>query len=265
LSASSFASGRPAKALAQSLQDQISELERDNERLRQTAPSDSGIVALSEPAGAVQIDPSGNIQGLPSIDRADQQAALAAVTTGGLNTLADLAGLRGKPGQLMGDPRARYGLLAPLATIVAEQQPDFKWRPVEHAASYVVSIYTQDGSVAARSESLSATQWRPPANLQRGRIYTWQVRAVVDSSEVVLPPPAEPDAKFKILAASKVSELDRAKQQYSGSHLMLGVVYSRLGLLDDAERHFQALVSANPKSELARKLLQTVKSLRPKQ
>jgi tetratricopeptide (TPR) repeat protein len=87
----------------------------------------------------------------------------------------------------------------------------------------------------------------------------------VDSSEVVLPPPAEPDAKFKILAASKVSELDRAKQQYSGSHLMLGVVYSRLGLLDDAERHFQALVSANPKSELARKLLQTVKSLRPKQ
>jgi lipopolysaccharide biosynthesis regulator YciM len=76
-------------------------------------------------------------------------------------------------------------------------------------------------------------------------------------------PPA-PEAKFKVLEKSKAEELDRVRKSYPRSHLILGSLYERAGLLDDAEREFQSLVSANPKSTVARKLLRNVRSLRQK-
>jgi hypothetical protein len=41
---------------------------------------------------------------------------------------------------------------------------------------------------------------------------------------------------------------------------VLGVLYAQAGLLDDAEREFSALLRANPKSEVARKLLSNVRA-----
>ena len=71
-----------------------------------------------------------------------------------------------------------------------------------------------------------------------------------------------PDAKFKILDASSANEIAAAKRQAGNSHLLLGVVYANAGLLDDAEREFQALLKQNPRSDLARKLLNKVKAAR---
>jgi hypothetical protein len=249
-----------------SREETIAELRREIEELSKTEPgSEAQAVSLTEPSGIVVIDKDGRVHGLQSFDASDSDAVKTAVLAGRVTTPAELAGLRDKRGRLMGAGKAPYGLVAPLATIVPEQRPVFRWQPVDRAASYIVSIYSDDGRVAAHSEPLTVTEWRPSANLERGRTYTWQVRATVDSSEVVLPPPAAPDGKFKILAASKVPEWDRARQTYAGSHLMQGIIYARLGLLDDAERQFRELTSANPGSEAPRKLLRDLKSLRPKE
>jgi len=263
------------------LQDQVAELTRENETLR-IGPGENGpgagqpTVRLSEPGGFIQIDKDGTVRGLEAMGLSDSEAVKAAILTGRVKTPPELAVLRDKPGQLMGSSRAEYGLVAPVATVVAQQRPDFKWREVDRATSYVVSIYSEDGTLVARSEALPASErnrataskpileWNPAINLQRGDTYMWQVRAIVDLREVVLPPPAAPNAKFEILPAGRVAEWDRAKQTYRGSHLMQGIVYARLGLLDDAERQFQALANRNPGSEAARKLLASVRSLRPK-
>ena len=247
------------------LQGQIADLTRENQALRGNEPGAWGPgAALSEPAGVIAVDRDGIVHGLPQVDPSDSEAARTALVSARVKVPAELAALRDKSGHLMGAGRAAYGLASPVATIVAEQRPVFKWRLVDHATNYVVSVYTEDSKLVAQSEPLSATEWKPGANLERGQTYTWQVRAVVGSSELVMPPPEAADAKFKVLPGSKVSEMDRAKQLYGGSHLMQGLAYSRLGLLDDAERQFQTLVSANPKSELARKLLASLKSLRPR-
>jgi hypothetical protein len=259
-------------------EETIAQLRRDIEALsRPGGPSierptnEALAVTLSEPGGVIEIDKDGSVRGLQAFDASDSGAVKAAILSGRVKTPAELAGMRDKRGRLMGAGRASYGLVAPVATIVAEQRPVFRWQAVERATSYIVSVYSDDGKVAARSEPLPGLEskaglgWKPSANLPRGRLYTWQVRATVDSNEVVLPPPAEPDAKFKILAASKVPEWDRAKQAYAGSHLMQGVIYARLGLLDDAERQFHELASANPGSEAPRKLLRSLRSLRPKE
>jgi hypothetical protein len=43
------------------------------------------------------------------------------------------------------------------------------------------------------------------------------------------------------------------------SHLARGVIYAEAGLLDQARAEFAALVKDNPRSQLARRLLSSVK------
>jgi len=247
----------------EALRDEIANLSRENEALRHTESQTAGLAfSLSEPGGVIEIRQDGGVRGLPFVDKADEQAVVAAMHSGRVIASPELSGLRDKTGQLMGGSREPYGLVAPVATVVAEQQPNLKWNAVAGAAAYVVSIYGDHFKVAARSETLRATEWKPGAPLERGRTYTWQVRASVDSNEVVLPPPAEPEAKFKVLPSSELAELNRARSIYQGSHLMQAIIYARLGLLDDAERQLKALAKANPDSETARKLLASVMSLR---
>ena len=46
------------------------------------------------------------------------------------------------------------------------------------------------------------------------------------------------------------------------SHLLRATIYARAGLLDEAEREYQALLNANPRSTIARKLLQHLRAQR---
>lgn len=100
------------------------------------------------------------------------------------------------------------------------------------------------------------------SSLKRGETYSWQVTAIKDGRELVSPAPPAPDAKFKILHGTKTRELEQARRTYPDSHLVLGILYQRAGLLDDAEREFKILSAANPKSQTARRMLNDLKSLR---
>jgi lipopolysaccharide biosynthesis regulator YciM len=90
------------------------------------------------------------------------------------------------------------------------------------------------------------------------------VIALKDGVEISSPVPPAPEAKFKVLEQTRAEEVNLAKKSYPNSHLILGAVYKKAGLLDDAEREFKGLLSANPNSPVAQKLLQNVKSLRRK-
>ena len=74
-----------------------------------------------------------------------------------------------------------------------------------------------------------------------------------------LPPASE--AKFKVLEQAIAAELERARQQHAGSNLILGVLHAQAGLLDQAERNFQTFAAQNPRSLIAKKLLQSVHAL----
>jgi hypothetical protein len=62
-----------------------------------------------------------------------------------------------------------------------------------------------------------------------------------------------------VLNQTRAGELAHAKNTSGNSHLTLGILYAQSGLLDDAEREFQALLRANPQSTLVRKLLRIVR------
>ena len=97
-------------------------------------------------------------------------------------------------------------------------------------------------------------------SLKRGRVYSWEVTAIKEGREITSPVAPSPPARFKVLDQARLDELERARRTYAGSHLLLGVLYANIGLVEDAQREFQALAAANPNSEVAKRLALSVKS-----
>lgn len=220
--------------------------------------------SIRDGSGVVALDTEGNVTGLESLPSAYQQEVKAALTNRRVNTPSELQGLIGRTGVLMGTsgPGPGFSLLGPIGTIVKADKPEFHWRPLTGATSYVVAVFDSNFNKVESSQQQSGTEWSPASSLKRGELYSWQVTAIKDGKEIVAPAPPAPDAKFKILDGSKARELEQARRTHPGSHLVLGILYERAGLLDDAERELIALYRANPDSKIVRKLLRDAKSLR---
>ena len=160
---------------------------------------------------------------------------------------------------LMGDndKKKSFPLLSPKGKIIETDRPTLNWGGLEGATGYIVTVYDADANPVAKSTLLTATNWTLPNVLKRGGIYSWEVTAIKENEEIIAPAPPAPPAKFKVLEQTKYDELNRAKRAYD-SHLVFGTLYAQAGLFDEAEREFKALVAANPKSKLARRLLRSV-------
>ena len=79
-----------------------------------------------------------------------------------------------------------------------------------------------------------------------------------------MPSPDVPDTKFKVLEQSRAQALERARQVYGNSHLVLDALYAEARLLDDAERELELMARANPRSRAAHQLLRRIKAIRKK-
>ncbi|MGE0132550.1 MAG: anti-sigma factor [Blastocatellales bacterium] len=216
------------------------------------------LLALNDGGGRVTLDEQGRLASPLTLPPAYEQIIKRALTTGRVET-PDLAMLNVKTGSLMGGgENAPFKLLEPVAKVIESNQPDFRWQPLAGAANYTVTVYDADFNRVMASPSLTGNEWRPPQPLPRGAIYSWQVKAMKDGREVVVPEPPAPEARFKVLEQAKAEELARARRQFTDSHLTLGLLYAQAGMQDKAAQELQALLDANQGSPLARKLLRSV-------
>ena len=139
--------------------------------------------------------------------------------------------------------------------------PTFHWTAVKGVDNYEVAVYDAGSKKVLTSGLVLKNIWKASSALERGRNYSWQVRAIKDGREVLMPPPGAPDAKFRIIEPGKLEEIQLARKSDAKSYLVLGVVYAEAGMLEESERAFQKLLNANPKSPVARNLLRSVRSL----
>lgn len=160
------------------------------------------------------------------------------------------------------DRGGEFSVIEPAGNVLLTDRPTFRWSPMDGAAGYVVEVYDGNFNPVATSPQLTHHSWTPPQPLPRGQVYSWQVKAVKDGQEVTSPRPPAPQAKFRVLGQAKANELSRARRAYPSSHLALGLLYAEAGLLNEAEQELRLLRKANPDSELARRLLSRVRSLR---
>jgi hypothetical protein len=241
-----------------------SELQTEIAKLK---PSQTPLIAsLKDSGSVVGIDQKGHITGITSSSPQFLKITKDALTNQNVEVPEILSGLIGKQGTLLGEPREGrpFVLTAPVGTVVVEDRPTFRWKPLQDATGYRVRVYDRNFKEVAASELLQNTKWTSSNSLQRGKTYNWIVTADVSGKEISSPVPPAPEARFKVLDSVQFKNLQQSKQEFTQSHLLSGLVYAQLGLLDNSIQEFQQLVAENPDSPIAKKLLDQVQSLRKK-
>lgn len=217
------------------------------------------LVSIADGPGKIEIDSSGNLVGL----NAPQFEARikAALTSKSVEFPTTGRELRSKTGVLMseGQPGVPFALTSPVGKVIESARPQFRWKALDQAESYVVSVYDANFNKVAESPPIQQTSWTS-ITLKRGIVYQWQVTAKKAGEEIRSPARPAPDARFKVTDSITANELEEAKRSFASSRLLLGVLYANAGLLDDAEREFQALLQKNPNSDVVRRLLNKVRS-----
>ena len=191
-----------------------------------------------------------------------ERAMQLALTTGRVEVAPEIKNLRLRGASLMGaaNEKTSFTIVAPQGIMVEATQPQLLWTPLPAAKSYVVTITDQNFKAVAQSAPLTQVGWTVPVKMERGRVYQWQVTATTEEGkEITTPLPSAPEAKFKVLAPEAVSLLQRVRPRYAGAHLELGIIYARVGLLDEAAREFRLEKARAP---LARRLLNSLQQQR---
>jgi anti-sigma factor RsiW len=227
----------------------------------QPEPSPVVVARLNDGAGVVSLDQEGKLSGADNLPPAYQELVKKTLTAQRIERSSQLQGLTRPPSSLMGvnEPGREFSVLAPAGNVVLSDRPAFRWSKFEGASSYVVEVYDEQFKLVMSSPEVSTVSWTATQSLPRGRVYSWQVKAIKDGQEVTVPRPPAPQAKFRVIDQGKMNEIARAKQAYGSSHLVLGVLYAEAGLLREAEHEFRLLQRANPESEIVRNLLRQVR------
>ncbi len=223
------------------------------------------LLVLNDGGEQVTLDAQGNLTGLESLALSDQQRVKTALITQKIEAPKMLKEIKGASGTVMGGSSSdSFKLISPVGKVVSDDQPTFRWEPLDGASNYQVTIIDPKAGykVIAVSKVLSTTEWKMDRTLQRGRIYTWQVTARTESGDIKAPSRDAREARFGVLEQGVAIKLARARRDHAGRPLVLGLFYTQAGLLDEAEREFQALAAANPESVVAKNLLHNVRAKR---
>ena len=159
------------------------------------------------------------------------------------------------------DPSKRFAVTEPAGRIILTDRPTFRWSRLSGATGYVVEVYDEKFSSVITSPVLTAVSWTSPP-LTRGQLYSWQVKAIKEGQEFLAPRPPAPQAKFRILDKANAAEIARVRRDYPSSRLLLGLVYARAGLIEEAEQELSALQKANPDDEVVAACLANVRRMR---
>ncbi len=227
----------------------------------------SPVKTLNDGGAQVAFDAEGNLNNLESLPASIRQAVRRSISSQQAQTPRSLDALaEGRTGILMSgsaeltNKGVPFALLSPIGKVTREPQPILRWRPLAGAKSYTVAVVDSNFRIVAQSPNLTATEWKPPQPLARGLTYSWQVTAKQsDDAEVVSPVSPAPQAKFHVMDENAFDEVTRMENSGVKSHLARGVIYAQAGLVDEARTEFETLVQDNPRSQLARKLLNSVK------
>lgn len=250
---------------ASRLEARLGEFERSNEELRgklaavSTPQTIDFVATLTDAGRQITLDRDGRVSGLPPMAADQERLVGEALKDARVKTPSILGELAGRRGQLLGPSDApSFAVLQPAGEIVESQRPTFRWRRLEGAESYIVRVYDSRLSVVATSDPRQTTAWSLPVPLARGHVYGWNVTANKAGREITSPSPPAPEARFRVISGAELGAINQARRDHKDSHLILGLLYARSGLIADAEREMALLAQANPDSQVVKKLLLSI-------
>jgi hypothetical protein len=229
-------------------------------------PREEPLIVLNDAGGQVTVNHQGRLEGLQQLPPDLRESVERALSTPRLRASPALSGWTTGAGDMRGgsEMQSTFEPLEPTDVVIETDRPTFRWRALEDALNYVVTIYNNKLRQVASSGPVMGTEWTIPTPLARGVTYSWQISALKDGQTVVSPKPPLPEARFRILDKLAVDALAKLKKSAGNSHLALGVFYWKHGLIAESEREFQALAKANPNCPIVAELLASIRSLRPR-
>lgn len=222
------------------------------------------VAQLNDGAGVVSLDKEGKLSGADNLPAGYQDLVKRTLNGQGIEKSSQLQGLTRPPSALMGsnDPLREFSVIEPGGNVLMSDRPTFRWSKMDGATGYVVEVYDDRFKLVSSSAEVTSLSWTTTSALPRGRVYSWQVKAIKEGQETTSPRPPAPQAKFRVLDQAKANELTKAKHAYGSSHLTMGLLYADAGLLKEAEAELRLLRRANPDSEIAQKLLRQIQAMR---
>ena len=228
-----------------------------------TPAHEQPLITLNDAGGQVLVNQRGHLEGFNHLPPDLRHSIEQALATRRLRDSPALTGWPTGAGLLRsGLEQNTFAPLEPLDVVIETDRPRFRWQALEGARQYVVTIHDARFREVASSGPIAGTEWTAPNALERGVTYSWQISALKDGKTIVSPKPPLREARFRILDERDVAALARLKESAGSSHLVMGVFYWKHGLLEQAEREFQALAQANPNSTAIAELLASIRSLR---
>jgi hypothetical protein len=221
------------------------------------------VVTLNDRGGTISVDRAGNVTGLDDVPAATRDVIAKVLLSERIDRPPNLRDLGDEDSALRGSNRDQsFILISPSRTVIVSDRPTFKWETVQGASAYTVYVNDASGQMVAKSGELTADRrhWQIPKSLRRGEMYTWAVTAMVDDKEKVFPGPSAPEMKFHVLSAAHLRRLNELSRSHS--HLALGIFYTNVGMLAEAEREFLELAGMNSNSKIPSNLLNNVRLLR---
>ncbi|MCU1382462.1 MAG: hypothetical protein JWL71_1159 [Acidobacteria bacterium] len=182
--------------------------------------------------------PGAGSEAVAALDPGDAAQVRNALASGRLSLPSTVSELTGRRSALLGAAEGpTFSLTAPVATAVLDPRPTLRWQALSRSATYTVTLQDESTGETISSPPLQRSDWMPEQPLVRGRTYTWQVAASERGKEVVAPRPPEAPARFIVADAAAAARLP----QLPAPPLARGILYASAGLLDDAEREFNAV------------------------
>jgi hypothetical protein len=233
----------------------------------QTQPnaSSSDLVSLKDGGGSVTLTADGKLTTNSELDKAKLELVKQALLTRRLARSSTLHEVKTSAGTLMGGATSqRFRVVSPIGTMVEDDRPTLEWTALEGASGYEATISDVGANyrVAVTSPRVKETTWRVPAPLSRGRTYSWQVVAFTASGQLKAPSSEQAEARFRVISGREADAVAKARVAHKGEHLVLGLTYAAHGLLDEAEREFRALATANPHSSVVEDLSRSLREMR---
>ena len=221
------------------------------------------LVRLNDGGSSLTINSQGELVGVEAWPQEYQRMAREALMNQRVEKSSQLAGLNRRGSSLMGgdDKGQTFGVIEPVGKIIFSDRPVFRWSTLTGATGYIVEVYDGNFNSVATSPVITGNSWTAPS-LKRGQLYSWQVKAAKEGQEFLAPRPPAAQARFRVLDQASSAEISRARRDYSSSHLLLGLLYAKAGLLDEAERELSALQAVNPDASVLRRLSESIRASR---
>jgi len=228
-----------------------------------TLPREEPLITLNDAGGQILVNQRGQLEGLNELPPDLKESVERALVTRRLRDSPALTGWSTGAGILRGELEKQntFAPLEPTDVVIETDRPKFRWRALEGAQHYIVTIHDAKFREVSSSGPIVATEWTTPDSLQRGVTYSWQISALKDGKTIVSPKPPLREARFRILDQRAIVALAKLKASAGSSHLAMGVFYWKHGLIEESEREFQALALANPNSTAVAELLASIRSI----